>query len=458
MSLTEKNLTDSIYSYIIENELKQGSTILVGLSGGPDSTALLLLLSRISHRVDMTIKAAYVNHGMRNHKQLEADDIFVHDLTENLGIELFSRTIPQGEIEHICRHTGRSSEDVAREYRYAFFNKISHFYKNCYIALGHNQDDQFETMISRFFQGAGISGLRGIPSTNNLIIRPLIKTSKQEILSYLAGKKQTYRQDPTNLENNYLRNQIRNELLPLIERIFPGYGTSLNSLQKKFSEIEIYFQSEADKINCEYGENYCSVSLSCINSSHKLIRKNIFYKMFDQTYKGKVQALRVPEGFFNSLLDSVLTDDRVYATAYGIKIYTSSGKLYFKSISYEESGFYFLINPNETCIPGMYRISRKKESSLKLEVVEGSPLIFRSRSEGDFIIVNDRRKTLKSLFSRWKVPEDCVNLIPVLEDSSGIIAVLGEYQGFENIIRNKKINNSEKFNILYLEVENIFHE
>lgn len=458
MNLIEKDLVDKTYSFLLDNKVVDGSSIIVGLSGGPDSTALLLILAEIRKILDISIIVAYVNHGMRNSTQLNQDDEFVFKLCKKLNVKLHTCEIPSGKILKISSMERRSSEEVARDFRYKFFDEISKKYDNSFIALGHNQDDQYETMITRFFQGSGINGLKGIPNVNKKIIRPLIHSRKQEIFSYLDDKQQKYRIDPTNKENSFLRNQVRNLLIPKVKQIFPGYASSLDSLQKKFSDMEEYFQNESDKIRFIYQGNILKVSLSDFNRSHKLVRLNLLYKMFDQTYSGGEKSFRVPERFFNPLLEPVLKDESTYAIAYGLKVYTKAGELCFRPTSNENSGFYYCLDKEEVLIPGKYIIRKVMGSDLYIQVFKDSPLIVRSRSEGDYIEVDNRKKSVKDLFAQWKVSESHKNIIPLIEDTDGISAILGELHGYKNIFRIKKNNFSQKFNILYLEVKNIFQE
>jgi len=457
MNLTEKKLETEVYHYLLENNISVNSTIIVGLSGGPDSTALLLSLTKISCKFHLNIKAAYINHGMRDSNLLEIDDKFVKNLSNLLDVELIIYRIGDGVISGKAQNEGRSSEDVAREFRYAFFNRLIES-DNTYLALGHNLDDQFETMITRYFQGAGISGLKGIPHHNGSIIRPLNKIRKDEILKYLSDEEQGYCSDHTNAENTFLRNRIRNKLIPEIEEIFPGYTSALSTLQKRFVEISDFFDFLSQSIEIEYSDSQCKVSLEKFNKAHKLIRLNILYKMFDFTYKGNVKSLRVPERFFSPLLYGTLGSRKTYANAYGIKIISRDDVLCFERFQYESNGFYALLDNRETIIPGRYGVTIEEHSSIKIRTVFDSPLIFRSRSEGDSIDIDDKVYSLKKLFSQWGLTEKEKNMVPIIEDSHGIIAVLGEIIGFKNFFRNKKIHSSEKFNILYLEVRQIFQE
>jgi tRNA(Ile)-lysidine synthase len=458
MSSTEKNLPDKVFEFLNTYNIPSDSTFIVGLSGGPDSTALLLSLCHLRQKSECNIVAAYVNHGMRDAAQLDDDDDFVKGLTDQLKVELFSLIVNPGEITTVSEEQGRSSEEVARAYRYRFFNEISDKFKNAYLLLGHNLDDQCETIMIRFFQGSGISGLRGIPHQNKNILRPLIHCRKTEILSYLSDNNQNFRRDPTNDENNYLRNKVRNKLVPLVEEIFPGYVKSLAIQETRFTAIEDYIETETNRINYSLNSGSCSVSLDEFNSAHDRIRLHLLFKMFDHCYNGNVSGFRVPERFFLAALSKKLESDRVYAMAYGVKVHTSKNTLIVSATINEQSGYYYLLTDHKTNIGNHFCIHFGDNGTVSIEKKADSPLIVRSFFDGAYIENSGRNVSVKNLFKKWDVKACDRNTIPLLMDSCGIVAVLGEFWGYKNIFRNKKINSSEKFNILYLGVEKILQE
>ena len=458
MNLIESNLLNKVSNFLNNNIQPQGATVLVGLSGGPDSTALLLALYLLQERYDFKIIAAYVNHGMRDPEELNNEDQFVEKLARQYCIELQTLKIDQNKINQIAQNEKRSSEDVAREFRYNFFNDILAKHGQSYLALGHNLDDQYETMITRFFQGSGVSGLKGIPHNRENIIRPLISCRKKEIIAFLDERKQKYLIDPSNKENDYLRNQVRNKLLPVVHEIFPGYAKSLLSLKKTFSDLDQYQNEGLDKIELHTYGSGCDVDLVSFNKSHKVIRLKLLFKMFDYTYSGKVKSFRVPERFFHSLISDSLVSDRSYAEAYGVKFYTGKNKLVCHSFIENESGFYYILDKSEVIIPGACIFTIGSKQNIEIEYKAGSSLICRSVLSRDFILLEKGKTSISRIFDNWDVEDSHKNLIPVIADSMGIIAILGETQGYKNIFRNKKINFSEKFNILYLGVTKILQE
>ncbi len=458
MNSIEKRIPQKVLEFLTKENISPNPTLVVAFSGGPDSTALLHSLNSIQDLFTCSIKAAYVNHGMRSEDQLMKDDQFVRDFTSHINVELFSLHIQSGEIAEISSKEGRSSEEVARTYRYSFFDKILSKYENSYLILGHNRDDQYETLISRFFQGSGISGLKGIPHTNKHILRPLIFCRKKDILQYLTLSAQTFCIDPTNEENDYQRNKVRNTLIPLIEEIFPGYAKSLNTQEERFLSLEDFIESETDKVACHYKTGSCSVQLDSFNRAHSQIRSKLLYQMFDHCYRGGKQGFRVPGRFFQSLMITELEKNRVYAKSYGIIVHTDDKSLIYSVVNNQQEGYFYTISDKNIEVPGKFYITLGNSDAVKIERICDSPLIVRSEVHGDFIELESKRESIKNIYKRLNVRPEHKNLIPLVVDSSGIIAILGETFGYINIFRNKKNIFSQKFNILYLEIRKILQK
>ncbi|MEI8176561.1 MAG: tRNA lysidine(34) synthetase TilS [Candidatus Omnitrophota bacterium] len=202
------------------NMLAKGDRVLVGVSGGPDSVALLYLLDALSEEYQLTIMIAHLDHMIRKGAS-EKDALFVRRLGEKLRLPVI---VDAADIPRIARQQKLSLETAARNIRYDFFLKAA---KECAahkIALAHTADDQAETVLMRLIRGAGIRGLSGIPPVREIsdvaIIRPLIETPKESILRFLKEKRVSFCEDLSNREVRYFRNRVRCQLIPLLEREF----------------------------------------------------------------------------------------------------------------------------------------------------------------------------------------------------------------------------------------------
>ena len=205
-------------NYIIKNNLlKDCKKLLLAVSGGPDSLAMLELFSEYKDEFDLKIAVAHVDHKLREESAAEAE--FVKACAQKKGFDFFLKQI---NLPELIKKNNSSAEALARELRFDFFKEI--IQKNNYdlLALAHHRDDQAETVLLNLFRGSGLQGLSGIQSKTELngikIIHPLLEFSKEEILAYCKQKKLEPRFDSTNQENIYSRNIIRNEIFPLVEK------------------------------------------------------------------------------------------------------------------------------------------------------------------------------------------------------------------------------------------------
>ncbi len=206
------NLIKKTQNIIFQNELfERGSSIVVAVSGGPDSACLLDVLNQLKDKYALELIVAHINYNLRG-QDSAADERFVLKLAEKYGLETI--------ILHPKIKTRKNLENNLRDIRYAFFEKIRKERGYDWVAVGHNLDDQAETFLQRLIRGAGMAGLRGMQFKNGRIIRPLLGFSRQEILEYLKMRKLKYRTDKTNQENIFLRNRIRHQLIPYFEKNF----------------------------------------------------------------------------------------------------------------------------------------------------------------------------------------------------------------------------------------------
>lgn len=213
--------------------LKKGDGVVIGVSGGPDSVALLFLLNSLKKEFSLTLHIAHLNHKLRE-QESEQDSCFVNDLGERLKIPV---TVDCQDVLKLARMKKDSVEEMGRRLRYEFFVKVARDKKMKKIAVGHTADDQVETVLMRIIRGSGLSGLCGIPPTRYLneclIIRPLIESSRAKIEDYLKKNKIATRVDSSNKDNYYFRNRIRNKLIPLLQK---EYNPNIKEILVNFAE------------------------------------------------------------------------------------------------------------------------------------------------------------------------------------------------------------------------------
>jgi tRNA(Ile)-lysidine synthase len=205
------------------NMLTQGEKVVLGVSGGADSIALLHALNELTD-YGLELIVAHLNHGIRG-EEARRDADFVKETAKSLGL-----TYVYGEVDtpRYKEESGLSLEDAARTLRYKFFDQVLDKHYATKLATAHTLDDQAETVLMRLLRGSGSKGLSGIPPVSNGIIRPLIDTSRKEIEEYLRSKGVKWVEDPTNESMEFLRNRVRHDLLVELESYNPQIKETLS--------------------------------------------------------------------------------------------------------------------------------------------------------------------------------------------------------------------------------------
>lgn len=194
--------------------LQTGDSVLVGVSGGPDSMALLHVLIALVPRLHLRLGVAHLNHGLRK-EDSDCDAEFVASIARQLGLPNYVQKMDVRSYQKINR---LSLEEAARHVRYDFYYAVAKTNGYDKIALGHHADDNAELVLMHIFRGSGTRGVSGIPPVRGeKIIRPLIDLKKSEILDFLARKKIAYISDLSNKDTQYLRNRIRHHLIPSLK-------------------------------------------------------------------------------------------------------------------------------------------------------------------------------------------------------------------------------------------------
>ncbi|RXZ79295.1 tRNA lysidine(34) synthetase TilS [Paenibacillaceae bacterium] len=213
----------------LERLWRRGDTIVIALSGGPDSIALLHILQTIAEQEQVSLVAAHANHGFREESALEA--VAAEGFCRQLHIPFEYCEL---DVPTYLRENPQNSQLAARELRYAFLHRVARQSGASRIALGHHRDDQAETVLMRLLRGTGLSGLSGIPirrvEKNVELIRPLLRITKAELLEYCSRHTLPYSEDASNLQRYYLRNTVRLDVLPYLEQFNPNLSHSLARL------------------------------------------------------------------------------------------------------------------------------------------------------------------------------------------------------------------------------------
>lgn len=212
--------------------------VLVALSGGADSVALLRVLLVLGYHCE----AAHCNFHLRG-EESDRDERFVNELCKGLGVTLHVThfdTVTYASRHHV------SVEMAAREMRYDWFEQLRKERGMAVIAVAHHRDDSVETFLLNLIRGAGINGLKGISPHNGCIVRPLLEVSRQDILDYLRCLRQGYVTDSTNLQDEYMRNKIRLNILPMLRELNPSVSESIAETSRRLTDVSLIYNKEIE--------------------------------------------------------------------------------------------------------------------------------------------------------------------------------------------------------------------
>ena len=220
-----------------------GAPLLVGVSGGADSVALLrALLNGQSDRSRVSI--AHLDHGLR--PESASDAAWVTRLAATLKVRVVTRRV---DVSRVADATGRGVEESARHCRYDFFTDVAREHGCRLVAVAHTADDQTETILHHLLRGTGLAGLRGMPASRSLdehltLIRPLLGVSRQQVVDYLEELKQPYLVDESNVDERFTRNRLRHSLLPLLRNQYnPRVDESLRRLGEQAQQVQSIVES-----------------------------------------------------------------------------------------------------------------------------------------------------------------------------------------------------------------------
>ena len=233
-----KEVKKTILKY---NMVRPGERIVIAVSGGPDSICLMDILADLSREMDTGLVIAHYEHGLRPEEDTCETEL-VRGLSDSLNLS-FETEKASGLDPHLP-----SLEEKARELRYAFLERVREKYSAQKIAMGHNLNDQAETVLMRLLRGSGMTGLSGIPPVrDNTVIRPLIETGREDIIDYLEHRNLKYATDSSNNDSRFLRNKIRLELMPEMEKYQPEIIMVLGKLAENLRYENSLFESQAEK-------------------------------------------------------------------------------------------------------------------------------------------------------------------------------------------------------------------
>ncbi len=437
--MLDKVKTWCLKHHLIDNNDK----LIVACSGGPDSLAMLNILQQLSQEFNLTLIVAHFNHKLRG-QESDEDEAFVKAFAQANNLTFASTGV---DVNQYCQNNKLSLEEGARILRYQYLRTLAQQHQADKIAVGHNKDDQAETVLLNLLRGAGSCGIAGISAKSCDIIRPLLSTTRTEIESYCQQEKLVPRIDKSNLEPCYLRNKIRLKLLPQLLQ----YNNSIVETLWKTAEVigteNDYLATEAQKVWTEVisiTDEIIVVKKGLFNNLHKALQRVIIRQIIEQK-QGHTKGISFEH------IEKVIN---YVATTKSGGIIELPQQLLVEN-KYQEFQFYFATEKHK--LPQIMAqelpvsattILQGFSGMIKVEVLDNYvkpydnqaifdydkivlPLYVRSRKDGDVFKPQgfNGRKKLKKFFIDQKIDQDQRFMIPLLCDSTNqILWVLGYRQ------------------------------
>ena len=406
--------------------LPQGALILCAVSGGKDSICLLDWLLRTALQEGFTLCAAHFDHRLRG-TESDRDRRFVEDFCREREVPCY---VGAGDVRAFAAEQGLGLEEAARRLRYSFLEETAMKLGAARIATAHTAEDNAETLLHNLARGTGLRGLCGIPPVRGIIVRPLLRTSTEEVLAYLNEHGLPFVEDSTNATDLYARNRIRHQVMPELRALNEGFTQNLIRCQGLLLEDENFLTGLAeDFIRLHLREG----SLSAAE-----------FAVLPSPVSARVLRILVPCGLSRTHIEAVRAlaeGNRLHAFADlpGLRVQRDRDRLIFGAVEAERL-------PPREILPG--RVTVLPEAGLEIfcELIENCTeihnsfnififqsdsicgnIFVKSRGEGEKIRLAGRNctKTLKKLFSEAALNGRKKGLVPVLYDEEGPLGIYG---------------------------------
>ena len=388
------------------NMLSRGDRVLIGVSGGADSIALLEFFVSVKEKYDLDICVAHIEHGIRGEDSVN-DAVFVENYCKKLGVNFYLKTI---DAPNLAKKAKMGVEEYSRMARYDFFNTIE-----CdKIATAHNLTDNIETLLFRLARGTGLKGACSIPAVRGKIIRPFIEVSSGEIRKWCNDNNIPYRVDCTNSDSAYSRNLIRLEILPLFEKLNANYQDNIENFISDVNEDYAFIDDYVKSIYPKIVKNN-EIDLPKLNELDLSIKKRFLIMFFDEN------GYSLNRIHLQSVIDITLKSGK---TQIKENVFAISAKGKIRIAKFND------LNKKDEFVTKILNIDEFKDKNIDFycdcDKIVGN-IIIRAKQAGDRIKPAGRNvsKTLKKLFNESAYPIEKRDKKIVVCDDFGIVGVIG---------------------------------
>lgn len=391
------------------NMLSNGDGVIVALSGGADSTALLSALNSIKEIYDLTIYAAHLNHGIRG-EEAERDESFCKILCEKYNTKLFIKKL---NITELAARRKISVELCGREERYAFFDELSQKL-NAKIATAHTASDNVETLIFNITRGSSVAGAVGIAPVRGRIIRPLIEITRAEVEAYCSENALDYVTDSTNLSDDYTRNKIRHGVIPVLRSLNPSLEKAALRFCESAGETEDFVGGQAKKL-IESSKTEYGWSCNKLSAAHSAVIHRALAVLCAENAGFSAEHRHI------MLMEEAVLHGGAVELSKDFTLLSAQGTLRFcrSSEKSEEPPNYFLGKRLEFCFDGKQYIFETENSDFS----KNKTICARTRKSGDRFTFSDRgiTKPLRKAMNEQGIPRELRDRLVVLADGETVL-------------------------------------
>lgn len=407
------------------NLLEKGDKIVVALSGGADSVSLLDVLYSLKELYNLTIYTAHVNHGIRG-EEADRDENFCKILSKKYNAELF---IKKADVKAIAQQQKISEELCGRNVRYTFFEELSRKL-DAKIATAHTASDNAETLLFNIIRGTSVSGAGAIPPKRDNIIRPLIELTRADIEQYCVDNRLEYVNDSTNYSDDYTRNNIRHNIIPILTRINPNFEQAAMRFSENAREIADYLKAETETAiqNCTLKYGYDCKKLLSYDTA---ILKNAILLICKRHTGISVEYKHI------QLIADIIKNSGSVNISDNFTVVSKQGILRIVSVDTTQEFTKIPIDNNTT-----FKHNNKIYLAVKNNSDKENIPVFRTRLSTDKFTYQKRRitKPLRKVMNEMKIPSELRDSLIVL--ASGSTVLWCEQIGFSHQGAEYKASNS----------------
>ncbi len=430
----------------------RGAKIIVGLSGGADSVALLHLLCSMQAEYDWDITAVHIHHGLRG-ADADEDMAFAEAFCENLGIPCVVRKF---DVKAEAKIRKLGEEETGRLLRYETFRDLAGV--EGFIAVAHHRQDQAETVLMRLCRGTGLKGLGGMRPVRGNICRPLLFCSKADIEAYCRENGLEWREDASNQEEKYTRNKLRLKILPLLGEINPKAAEHISETAELLAQEEDFLEQQAEicyqTVRKDGGKGEVCLDREKLSAQHPAMKKRVFRKAMAEFLQADISQVQIDAledlmkketGRSRDFLEGIHAENRYDLLVLSLKKEKAEGYQYplmvGEKTDISESGISVTL-----WLSDRYEKDTDDTKCFDLDKC-GGEFFCRTRKTGDVISLKNGRKKIKDLFIDEKVPREERTTFPLITAEEEVLWAVGLRVSEKHL----PDENSERF--LYVKIE-----